>query len=220
MKRWTRVREESAKQLLQKYPELQQDAECCAALCQVLFKVEVAPKYGSGIASESGKLIVPKDLPEWKQTRKKLKQVAKLLSEIIDIVEDDKSGKRNTWHLVEVLSYADYNDRLPDLISGLTELRDITDKIVQVKGTAGNRPLPLWMEMAVQSVAHFWRDNNIKGKKPNPYFKEGTYEAGNSFTKFCCDVLTANKEMKPEQVRTVLEHNDFKKLLNAPSYWV
>lgn len=194
----------TAEILLPLYPELKQDEGCRKALNATLRQIKAAPHYSSVIKLEGGKLRVPKDLPEWKKTRSGLKKVFNLLTQLSDLLED-QPDEQTAAHVLRVISQADTNERLPELIAGISELSDLVASVGRFKGSAGNRPLATWMEIAVDELTTFWRDFSVAEKQPSPYFLGVDNEPGNDYTRFCCEVLTSYTKMTKSQCETILK---------------
>ncbi len=160
---------------------------------------------------EPGKVVVQRDLAPWKEAKKRLGTLSKVLA----------NADERLWAAVEdpvqlaALVHVDTTVELADLIAGVRDLRDLIEMAAGIDAKSGNRPSPDWHARAAEMCCEFWHDHI--GERPSAYFnKENKLKAdkptssaitkpSNKFSCWFCDVMHAVAQMTPTQCQTALK---------------
>ncbi len=148
--------------------------------------------YDSNITIKNNKLIIPKDLPKFKD--KTLNEIEKLHSHLkISLETIHKCSENET--LAAALRLADEDGRLADDISTLSALVEIADRAKRIQAQSGNRPSPDWIKRFCEVCQRYWAEHRGRGTRLR--FADGSDDAGDSdFTKWVVDLFKSLKEFR------------------------
>ena len=168
------------------------------------------------LSVEPGEVRVQSDLTTWKEAREQLEELRKALAKADQLIA--KAFEDPVWCAAiaraDEMTRTDDVERLPGLLSGISELLEVVRAAAEIKGTSGNRPNPDWHARAAEMCRAFWSEH--KGEKPKPYFNKAsrprsdesagsaTTEPGNKFSIWFCDVMRTVAGMTPTACDTAL----------------
>ncbi len=190
----------NVKTIAAEFPHLQSD-DLLILLVQLQ---QMRGFYRSQPSFDSGQWSIPKDLPNWKVTRAKLRQLERALDKAVGVMRDGVSSNPS---FRAALAQAAPHGRLDDQYIALLTLHEVALAAGAVDGSAGNRPLPAWTEKAARLCAFFW--NNRSATPPTAYFtNEGSTCPANDFSKWFCQVMKfIDPLLTPSTCDTILRNN-------------
>ncbi len=168
------------------------------------------------LSVEPGEIRVQSGLTTWKEAREHLEELRKALAKADQLITN--AFENPVWCAAiaraDEMTRTDDVERLPGLLSGISELLEVVRAAAEIKGTSGNRPNPDWHARAAEMCRAFWSEH--KGEKPKPYFNtvsrsksdetagSATTEPGNKFSIWFCDVMHTVAGMTPTACHTAL----------------